>query len=175
MENQVIKCLKERRSIKKYDSEKKVGDEELEAILEAGTYAPTGKNRQSPLIVAVRNEATVRKLSEMNAKILGSASDPFYGAPCVVVVFADSSINTALEDASLVMGNMLNAAHSLGLGGCWIHRAKEMFETEEGKELMREWGVDERFVGVGNCVLGYRSGDMPTLRPRKDGYVIKID
>ncbi len=172
--NAVIKSLKERRSVKNY-IDRQISDEELDTVLEAGMYAPTGRNRQSPLMVAVRDKETVKKLSALNASILGSDGDPFYGAPCVIVVFADTSINTHMEDASLVMGNLLNAAYAVGLGGCWIHRAREMFETEEGKELMRTWGVDERYIGVGNCILGYRNGDMPVVRPRRDGYVIKID
>ena len=175
MENAVLKCLKERRSVKNYDSSRKISDEELYLVLEAGTYAPTGRNRQSPVMVAVRNEETISELSKINAQILGSDSDPFYGAPCVIVVFADSTVNTGVEDASLVMGNLLNAAHSIGLGGCWIHRAKETFETEKGKILMKQWGLDEKYVGVGNCILGYRSGDMPVTRPRKEGYVIMVD
>lgn len=175
MENAVLKCLKERRSVKNYDSSRKISDEELSLVLEAGTYAPTGRNRQSPVMVAVRNEETISELSKINAQILGSDSDPFYGAPCVIVVFADSTVNTGVEDASLVMGNLLNAAHSIGLGGCWIHRAKEMFETEKGKILMKQWGLDEKYVGVGNCILGYRIGDMPVTRPRKEGYVIMVD
>lgn len=172
--NTVIDALKERRSIKNY-IEKQISDEELDTVLEAGKYAPTGRNRQSPLMVAVRDRETVKKLSKLNAAILDTDSDPFYGAPCVVVVFADSSVNTGIEDASLVMGNLMNAAHAIGLGGCWIHRAREMFESEEGKKLMREWRVDEKYIGVGNCILGYRNGDMPVVRPRKEGYVIKID
>ena len=172
--NEIINALKERRSIKAY-LDTQISDEELDTVLEAGMYAPTGRNRQSPLMVAVRDKETVKRLSRLNAEILGGSGDPFYGAPCVVVVFADTSINTHMEDASLVMGNLLNAAHAVGLGGCWIHRAREMFESDEGRALMREWGVDERYIGVGNCVLGYRSGDMPVVRPRKDGYVIKID
>lgn len=175
MENAVLKCLKERRSVKNYDNSRKISDEELSLVLEAGTYAPTGRNRQSPVMVAVRNEETISELSKINAQILGSDSDPFYGAPCVIVVFADSTVNTGVEDASLVMGNLLNAAHSIGLGGCWIHRAKETFETEKGKILMKQWGLDEKYVGVGNCILGYRIGDMPVTRPRKEGYVIMVD
>lgn len=173
-ENIVIKSLKERRSIRAFKSEQ-VPDELLDTVLEAGMYAPTGRNFQSPLMVAIRDKETVKQLSKMNAEIMGSDSDPFYGAPCVIVVFADSSIHTHLEDGSLVMGNLLNAAYACGLGSCWIHRAREVFETKEGKKLMREWGVDEKYVGIGNCILGYTQGEMPAVRPRKDGYVIKID
>ncbi len=172
--NAVIKSMIERRSVRSFSSEQ-ITDEELNTVLEAGTYAPTGRNLQSPLIVAVRDKETVKKLSDLNAAVMGSDSDPFYGAPCVVVVFADPSVHTYLEDGSLVMGNLLNAAHACGLGSCWIHRAKEVFESEEGKALMRKWGVDEKYVGIGNCILGYTQGDIPNARPRKDGYIIKID
>ena len=167
IENSVIDSLQSRRSIKKY-IDKQISDEELDTILESGKYAPTGRNRQSPVMVAIRDRDTVKKLSKMNAEILGSESDPFYGAPCVVVVFADMSVSTGFEDACLVMGNLMNAAHAIGVGSCWIHRAREMFSSEEGKALMREWGLSESYVGVGNCILGYRDGDMPAVRPRKE-------
>lgn len=171
--NTVIKSLMERRSVRSF-SDKQITDEELNTVLEAGTYAPTGRNLQSPLMVAVRDKETIKKMSELNAAVMGSDRDPFYGAPCVVVVFADPSVHTHLEDGSLVMGNLLNAAYACGLGSCWIHRAKEVFESEEGKKLMREWGVDESYVGIGNCILGYTEGGLPEASPRKDGYIIKI-
>ena len=171
--NAVINSLKERRSVRSF-SDKQITDEELNTVLEAGTYAPTGRNLQAPLIVAVRSKETVKKLSELNAAVMGSDGDPFYGAPCVVVVFADRNVHTYLEDGSLVMGNLLNAAHACGLASCWIHRAKEVFESEEGKKLMRAWGVDEKYVGIGNCILGYSAEPLPEARPRKDGYIIKI-
>ncbi len=174
IKNSVIDSLQSRRSIKKY-IDKQISDEELDTILESGKYAPTGRNRQSPVMVAIRDRDTVKKLSKMNAEILGSESDPFYSAPCVVVVFADMSVSTGFEDACLVMGNLMNAAHAIGVGSCWIHRAREMFSSEEGKALMREWGLSENYVGVGNCVLGYREGDMPAVRPRKENYVIKVN
>ena len=173
-DNIVIKSLKERRSVRSYKSDQ-ISDELLDTVLEAGMYAPTGRNFQSPLMVAVRDKETVKQLSEMNAAIMGSDGDPFYGAPCVIVVFADPSIHTYHEDGSLVIGNLLNAAHACGLGSCWIHRAREVFETDAGKKLMREWGVDEKYVGIGNCILGYTQGEAPATRPRKDGYVIKVD
>ena len=174
VDNVVIRSLKERRSVRSFKSEQ-VPSELLDTVLEAGMYAPTGRNFQSPLMVAVRDRETVKQLSKMNAEVMGSDSDPFYGAPCVIIVFADPSIHTYLEDGSLVMGNLLNAAHACGLGSCWIHRAREVFATEAGKKLMREWGIDEKYVGIGNCVLGYTEGDIPAARPRKDGYVIKIE
>ncbi len=170
----VLDSLKERRSVRSF-KDTPVEKELLDKLLEVGTYAPTGMNRQSPLMVAVSDSETVKKLSKLNASVMGSDRDPFYGAPCVIVVFADSTVGTHVEDGSLVMGNLLNGAHALGLGACWIHRAKEVFDGEEGKKLMREWGVDEKYVGIGNCIVGYTQGDYPVLRPRKDGYIIKID
>ena len=167
-----IQIFKTRRSIKKYKPEQ-ITDAELDAVLEAGTYAPTGRNVQSPLIVAVQNPEIRAKLAQANAAVMGMTSDPFYGAPTVVVVFADSEHHTGFEDACLVAGNILNAAHAIGLGSCWIHRAKEVFATDFGKALMKEWGVPERYVGVANCILGY-ADQAPETRPRKENYIIKV-
>ncbi len=171
MSNQVLECLKNRRSIKKY-KDTPVEKEKLELILEAGTFAPSGKNRQSAVMVCVTDKDQVALLSKMNAEVLGMDSDPFYGAPCVVVVFADSEMFTYIEDGSLVIGNMLNAAHSLGVDSCWIHRARQMFETEKGKELMKKWGLGENYKGIGNCVLGYADCEYPKASARKDDYII---
>ncbi len=170
--NEVLNNIKTRRSIKKYKPEQ-IKEADLDMILEAGTYAPTGRNLQSPVIVAVQDKETVERLSKLNAKILGSDSDPFYGAPTVLIVLADKNINTYKEDGSLVMQNLMLAAHSLGLGSCWIHRAKEMFETEEGRELLTKWGIPENYEGIGNCILGYADIE-PQVRPRKDGYIIRV-
>ena len=167
-----VLIFKTRRSIKSYKPEQ-ITDEKLDAILEAGTYAPTGRNKQSPIMVAVQNKELLKKISAANAAVLGMNSDPFYGAPTVVIVFADSECHTGFEDACLVAGNILNAAHSIGVGGCWIHRAREVFDTDFGKELMREWGVPDRYYGVANCILGY-AAEIPEQRPRKDKYFIKI-
>ena len=152
-----------------------IPQDKLEKIIEAGTYAATGMGKQSPIIIAVTNKELRDKLSAMNAKIMGVDSDPFYGAPTVIVVFADKACSpTYVEDGSLVLGNLMNAAHSVGLGSCWIHRAKETFETPEGKELMKKWGIADTCVGIGNCVLGY--ADMPMLEPkeRKKDYVVMV-
>ena len=113
-------------------------------------------------------------LSGMNAKVMGLDTDPFYGAPTVIVVLADKNIPTYVQDASLVMGNMMNAAFALGVDSCWIHRAREVFDSEEGKELKKQWGVPEEYIGVGHCVLGYRDCEYPTAKPRKDGFVIRV-
>lgn len=161
-----------RRSVRKY-TDRQVDDEKLDKVLTAGLYAPTGMNNQAPVMVAVRDKATRDKLSRMNAAVMGASGDPFYGAPCVIVVLSDPERMTWVEDGSLVLGNLMNAAHSLGLGSCWIHRAKECFDTPEGKALLRAWGVPENYRGVGNCILGY-AAEEPEAKPRKSGRIIKI-
>lgn len=161
-----------RRSVRKY-SDRPVEDEKLDKVLTAGLYAPTGMNNQAPVMVAVRDKETRDRLSRMNAAVMGASGDPFYGAPCVIVVLSDPERMTWVEDGSLVLGNLMNAAHSLGLGSCWIHRAKECFDTPEGKALLRAWGVPENYRGVGNCILGY-AAEEPEAKPRKSGRIIKI-
>ena len=161
-----------RRSVRKY-SDRPVEDEKLDKVLTAGLYAPTGMNNQAPILVAVRDKETRDKLSRMNAAVMGASGDPFYGAPCVIVVLSDPERMTWVEDGSLVLGNLMNAAHSLGLGSCWIHRAKECFDTPEGKALLKKWGVPENYRGVGNCILGYAEEE-PEAKPRKSGRIIKI-
>lgn len=170
--NEALQCLLKRRSTKKY-KDTQVPDELLDQVLEAGLYAPTGRNNQNVICVAVRDQTTRDQLSRMNGEIMNVQIDPFYGAPCVIVVFADSEGTTWVEDGSLVLGNMLNAAESLGLGACWVHRARQMFESEEGKELMKQWGLPETMKGIGNCILGYRDAE-PMEKPRKEGRIIKI-
>ena len=168
-----IELLKERRSVRSYEP-RQVPEELLDQVLEAGTYAPTGMNRQSPVMVAIQDPEVIRAMEKENAAVMGSADGtPFYGAPTVIVVFADARCRTGFEDACLVMGNLLNAAHALGLGSCWIHRAKEVFETETGKALKAKWGLDENYYGVGNCILGY-AAEAPEARPRKENYSIKV-
>ena len=137
-------------------------------------YAPTAMNKQSPIMVVVQKKELIEKLAKLNAKVMGKEVDPFYGAPTVIIVFADKRIRTYIEDGSLVMGNLMNAAHAIGLGSCWINRAKEVFESEEGKELLKEWGIDENYAGIGNCILGYSDMELPKAAPRKDDYVIHI-
>ena len=161
-----------RRSVRKY-TDRQVEDEKLDKVLTAGLYAPTGMNNQAPVMVAVRDKETRDRLSRMNAAVMGASGDPFYGAPCVIVVLSDPERMTWVEDGSLVLGNLMNAAHSLGLGSCWIHRAKECFDTPEGKALLRAWGVPENYRGVGNCILGY-AAEEPEAKPRKSGRIIKI-
>ena len=170
MENKVLECLETRRSIRKYKKEQ-ISGEQLQAILRAGTYAPTGMGAQSPVMVVVQDPELIRKLSEWNARIMGTDSDPFYGAPTVIIVFADSTRNTCVEDGSLVMGNLMNAAHAAGVDSCWIHRARETFATAEGKALMKEWGLGDNYIGIGNCILGYRDCEYPQAKERKADYI----
>lgn len=167
--NETIKNLIERRSCRKY-STTQIKEEELNSVLKAGEYAPTGMGRQSPIILVLQNKEKVEKLSKLNAKIMGTDKDPFYGAPTVLIVLADKNIGTYKEDGSLVLGNLMNAAYSIGLGSCWIHRAKEEFETEEGKELLKEWNIPENYVGIGHCVLGYPE-EKSEAKPRKEDYI----
>jgi nitroreductase len=164
--------LKNRRSIRKYKAEQ-VTDAHLDAVLEAGIYAPSGMNTQNSIMVAVRDKETRDQLSRMNAAVMGTDKDPFYGAPCVVVVLVEPERYTAVEDGSLVLGNLMNAAYEIGLGSCWIHRARQMFESEEGKALLRKWGLREDLIGVGNCILGY-ADETPAPKPRREGRIIKI-
>ena len=169
-----LQVLKNRRSVRAYRDEQ-IREDQLNAVLEAGTYAPTGMGKQSPVMVVVQDKALIRRLSRMNAAVLGIDSDPFYGAPTVVIVFGNpNAAMTWLEDGSLVMGNLMNAAFAVGVSSCWIHRAKQMFETDEGKALMREWGVPDGCVGIGNCILGYAKDPLPNPRPRKADYIIRV-
>ena len=168
--NDTIKTLIERRSCKKFKSEQ-IKKEELDLILQAGMNAPTGKGMQSPIILVLQDKEKIEKLREINKKILGRDVDPFYNAPTVLVVMADKNMFTYVEDGSLVLGNMMNAAFSLGVGSCWIHRAKEEFETPEGKALLKEWNIPENYEGVGHCILGYSDMEYPEPKPRKKDYV----
>ncbi len=173
MTNETLECLKTRRSIRKYKTDQ-VDEEALNAILEAATYAPTGGGLQSPVIVVVQEPELIQKISKMNADVAGADMDPFYGAPTVAIVLADkTAAPTWLEDAALVAGNLLNAAHSVGVDSCYIFRAKEVFESEEGLALLKDWGLNENYVGVANCILGYRDCDYPEAAPRKVDYIIR--
>ena len=173
MTNEVIKAMIERRSCRNFKVEQ-IKDEELQAILEAGKYAATGKGLQSPKMVVIQNPEVIAKLSKWNADIMGVTSDPFYGAPTVILVLADATRPTAVQDGSLVMGNLMLAAHSIGVASCWINRAKEEFATEEGKALLKQWGIEGDYIGVGHCVLGYPAVDLPKPAPRKDDYVVFV-
>lgn len=167
--NTTIQDLMTRRSIRKYKPEQ-ITREELETVLNAGMCAPTAMNKQSPIIVAVQNKDDIAYLSKLNAAVKGMAGDPFYGAPTVLVVLADAENANAVPDGSLVLGNLMNAAHAIGLGSCWINRAREVFATDEGKALLKKWGIEGNYIGVGNCILGYPD-EQPQMKPRKENYV----
>ncbi len=170
--NDIIENMITRRSIRKYKSDP-IPTELLAEVIKAGTYAPTGMGRQSPIIIAVTDKAVRDELSAINAKIMGRDGDPFYGAPAVLVVLADKNVPTHIYDGTLVMGNLMNAAHALGLGSCWIHRAKETFESEEGKALLKKLGVEGDYEGIGNCIIGYPD-EQKEAKPRKNNYVYYI-
>lgn len=172
--NEALERLLDRRSVKAYRPDA-VPQELLDEILAAGMNAPTGMNRQSPIILAVTDRKVRDELSRRNAAAMGmSGVDPFYGAPAVLVVLARKDVVTHVYDGSLVLGQMLVAAHSLGLGACWIHRAKEVFESSWGRELLRSLGVEGEYEGIGHCIVGYPDGPLPSARPRKENYVYYI-
>lgn len=173
--DEILKCIKTRRSVKKFKADM-IPQDVIDKIIEAGTYSATGRNLQSPIIIAVTNKKVRDNLSEMNRKIGGWAEgfDPFYGAPVVLIVLADKSCRTAVYDGSLVMGNLMLEAHEQGIGSCWIHRAKEEFESEEGKALLSSLGIEGEYEGIGHCVLGYMDGEYPKAAPRKDNWVYYI-
>ena len=147
----------------------------VKKIAEVGTYAPSGLNRQPTLILAVTDKQMRDKLSRLNAKILGRDMDPFYNAPVVYVVLSNRDASTYLYDGSLVMGNLLHAAHEAGLGACWIHRAKEMFDSDEGREILRSLGIGDEYEGIGNCVVGYPDAPVREAPPRKENLIYYID
>lgn len=168
--SEVINNMKTRRSIRKYKPDM-IPEDVLNRIIEAGTYAATGMGKQSPIIIAVTNKEIRDKFSKMNAEIMGVDSDPFYGAPVVLIVLADKARPTYVYDGSLVMGNLMLAAHAEGIGSCWIHRAKEEFESAEGKTFLKSLGIEGDYEGIGHCVLGYVDGEEPKAMPRKENYV----
>ena len=169
-----LDIMESRSSCRKYKADK-VPKEIIEKIVRAGTFAATGMGKQSPVIVVIDNKEIRDRLSKMNAQFLGIDSDPFYGAPQVIVVLADKSIRTYLYDGSLVMGNMMNAAEDLGISTCWIHRAKEVFDTEEGKQLLKDAGIEGDYEGIGNLVIGYDDGGKREKAPRKKNYVYWVE
>lgn len=170
--NEVLNSLKERRSVRQYKPDM-VPEEVLREIIEAGLYAASGMGTQQTKIIAVTNRAVRDQLSAMNCRIGGweEGFDPFYGAPVILIVLADKARPTAIYDGSLVLGNLMQAAHALGLGSIWIHRAKEEFETPEGKDLLKKLGIEGDWEGIGHCALGYAAGDAPKAAPRKEGRV----
>lgn len=171
--NEALQNLLTRRSVRAY-LPKQVEESLLEQVLEAGTYAPTGGGRQTPVIVAVQNPETVKQLSRMNAAVNGAKGDPFYGAPTVLVVLAERSRGTYLLDGASVITTLLNAAHAVGLGSCWVHRAKEEFESAEGKALLKQWGIEGDFEGIGHVILGYAAEAPAEPAPRKANYIYRV-
>lgn len=171
---EALSSILSRRSIRRFKPDP-IAKETLDQILTAGTYAPTGMNRQSPIILAVTNKDLRDRLSRLNAQIMGTDGDPFYGAPVVLIVLAKKSCPTHVYDGSLVMGNLMLAAHALGIGSCWIHRAKEEFERPEGIQILRSLGIQDDYEGIGHCVLGYADGPSPQPHPRKDPWIYRLD
>ena len=174
MKNEALEVLRNRRAIRKFKAEQ-IKPEELEAVLEAGMYAPTGMGKQSPLMVAVQDPEKVNEVKKLNAEILGTDSDPYYGAPTIIIVFSTEIAydpEIGILDAASVCTNMLNAAYAAGLGSCWIHRAKPMFESEKGKALLKKWGLPENLRGVCSIALGYADCEHPQPRPRREGYTV---
>lgn len=171
--NETLKTLIERRSCRSYKSDP-IPKEVLDQILEAGTYAATGMGKQSPIMIAVTDKKTRDQLSKMNAAVMGASNDPFYGAPVVIVVLANRAVPTYLYDGSLVIGNLMNAAHSLGIASCWIHRAKEEFDSAEGKAILKDLGIEGDYEGIGHCILGYAAQENKTAAPRKENYIYRI-
>jgi nitroreductase len=170
--SETLKVLESRRSCRSFRPEL-IEEEKLEKIIKAGTYAATGMGKQSPIIIAVTNQELRNQLSAMNAKVMGQPEsfDPFYGAPELLIVLANKAVPTYVYDGSLVMGNLMNAAEDLGVNSCWIHRAKEEFESEEGKEILRSLGIEGDYEGIGHLVLGYASAPVKEAVPRKENYV----
>ena len=178
MKTEALEVLKNRRAIRKFKPEQ-IKDEELDLILEAGTYAPTAMGMQSPLIVAVQNKEDVQELNKLSAKIMNrpGVTEPYYGAPTIILIFATDIARTeelGTLDAAAVCTNMLNAAYAVGLGSVWIHRAHEIFDTEEGKALLNKWGIKEHVRGVASIALGYADMPNPEPKPRREGYVLKV-
>lgn len=172
--NTVIEAMLQRRSCRSYQADQ-VKEEHLQEILLAGTYAASGMNKQAGKIVVVQDKETIEQLRAMNAAIMGNSDlDPFYGAPTVCVILADTNVRTWQEDGTLVLGNMMLAASTLGVASCWIHRAQQEFDSPEGKALLKKWGIPEHYRGVGHCILGYAASELPPARPRKADYVVRV-
>ena len=160
----------QRRSCRTFDPNRMPSDELIRQVAETGTWSPTSRGQQNPIIVVVTNRQLRDRISQMNARVMGSSSDPFYGAPCMLIVLVKQSEN-ALYDGPIVMQTMMLAAHSLGLNSCWIHRAKEEFESEEGKQILRDLGIEGEYIGIGHLALGYTNQPIPEPKPRKTDYI----
>lgn len=173
METNFLSLIKSRRSVRAYKPDA-VPEEVLHAVLEAGTYAPTGRGKQSPTIIAITNKKYREEISRLNAEILGTSTDPYYGAPVIVLVLADGSSHTFVEDGSCVLENIMLAAHAMGLGTVWVHREREIFDSEKGKALLREWNLPETLRGVGSVALGYPCAPAGEPVERKSNYIVRI-
>ncbi len=173
--NETIQVLKTRRACRKY-REEQVREEDLQQILEAGTYAPTGMGRQSPVIVVLQKPEDIAEVERLNARAIGNAdAHTFYGAPTVIMVLADSNVPTYMADGNLVCGNLLNAAHAVGVDSCYIHRAQQVIDSPEGQALLKKWGLPDSLKGVGNVILGYGLPEgKKAAAPRKEGYVVRV-
>lgn len=174
--NKTLNDILTRRSIRKYTDEM-ISNDELDTILQAGLYAASGSGRQAAIMVAVQDPVILEKLERLNASVVGRDPDTvknFYGAKTVIVVLAERNSSTAIQDGSLIIGNMMLAAHALGLGSCWINRARETFETDEGKQILKDIGIEGDYIGVGNCIVGHIDGEYPVARERKENRVFKI-
>jgi nitroreductase len=171
--NDTLKNLKERRSIRKYKA-KQIKDGELDAVLEAGTWAASGRGAQPAVMVVLQDADRISRLEKLNAQVLGdAAAKPFYGAPTVVTVLVNKERPTWVDDGNMVIANLINAAHAVGLGSCYVYRARDIFDGAEGKALLKEWGVGENYGGVGHVILGY-ADESPKPAPRKSDYIIKV-
>ncbi|MBQ4326323.1 MAG: nitroreductase [Mailhella sp.] len=171
---ETLQDIKARRSCRKY-LDQQISDEQLDAILEAGTWAATGMGMQSPIMIVVQDKPTLAKLSKLNGEVKGTTADMLYGAPTCVIVLADRNRPTCVEDGTLVLGNLMLAAHAVGVSSCWIHRAREVFDSEEGKAMLREWGVEGDYIGVGHCILGYAAENgVAPAKPRKENWIYRV-
>ena len=171
--NEAISNILSRRSTKCFKADM-IPDSDLDLILEAGKSAPTGRGRQSPIILAITNKELRDKISKMNAEIMGADLDPFYGAPVIFVVLADRQVPTYIYDGALVMENMMLCANALGIGSCWIHRAREEFDSEQGKQILASLGIEGDYEGIGHLALGYANSEPSPAKPRKKNYVYYV-
>lgn len=171
--NDALNKLIERRSVRAYRPEQ-ITQGELDAVLKVGLCAPSAMNRQPTVMLVVQDRKTIELLSRLNAQVMGRDIDPFYAAPTVIVVLADRTVPTHIEDGSLVLGNLMNAASAIGLGSCWINRAREVFEMPEARELLREHGIGDEYIGIGHCILGYPAGESPAQPPIRENRVFSI-
>lgn len=165
--------IQNRRSVRKY-TEEKVSQDKVDEIIEAGLWAASGMGKQAPVILQIDDKETRDQIAKLNAAVMNSTADPFYGAPQVLIVLADRNVGTYLYDGALTMGNMMLKAYDLGVSSCWIHRAKEVFASEEGKKILEKAGIKGDYEGIGNLIIGYADGPLPAPRERSAGRVYKI-